>query len=77
MKDLLIIVGTMVLGFFLFSMIAGDKDSLKSAGSAVAHTFGHTLSHQGFLKSGHMHNQFRRIDFIDFRKNSSKVCCNF
>ena len=35
MKDLLIIVGTMVLGFFVFSMIAGDKDSLKSAGSAV------------------------------------------
>ena len=35
MKDLLIIVGTMVLGFFLFSMIAGDKESLNSSGSAV------------------------------------------
>ena len=35
MKDLLIIVGTMVLGFALFTMIAGDRNSLKSAGSAA------------------------------------------
>ena len=32
MKDLLIIVGTILLGCFIFHMIAGDRDSLKSAG---------------------------------------------
>ncbi|MGC2872261.1 hypothetical protein ACPW7J_06060 [Ihubacter sp. rT4E-8] len=31
MKDLIIIVGTILLACILFSMIAGDKDSLKSA----------------------------------------------
>jgi len=35
MKDLLIIVGTIFLGCLLFAMIAGDKDSLKSAGGAM------------------------------------------
>ena len=35
MKDLLIIIGTVVLGCLLFAMIAGNENSLKSAGSAV------------------------------------------
>ena len=35
MKDLLIIVGTMILGVAIFSMIAGDRNSLKSASSKV------------------------------------------
>lgn len=33
MKDLLIIIGTVLLGCLIFAMIAGDEDSLKSAGS--------------------------------------------
>lgn len=35
MKDLLIIIGTILLGCLLFSMIAGDKDSLKTAGGTM------------------------------------------
>ncbi len=35
MKDLLIIVGTILLGCLLFAMIAGEKDSLRSAGGAM------------------------------------------
>lgn len=35
MKDLLVIIGTVLLGCLLFVMIAGDKDSLKSAGSTM------------------------------------------
>lgn len=35
MKDLLIIIGTIFLGCLLFAMIAGDKDSLKAAGSST------------------------------------------
>lgn len=35
MKDLLIIIGTVVLGCLLFAMIAGNERSLKSAGRAV------------------------------------------
>lgn len=35
MKDLLIIIGTILLGCLLFSMIAGEKDSLRSAGDAM------------------------------------------
>ena len=33
MKDLVIIIGTIVLGCLIFNMIAGDQDSLKSAGA--------------------------------------------
>lgn len=33
MKDLIIIVGTVILGCILFDMIAGDEDSLKKAGA--------------------------------------------
>jgi hypothetical protein len=33
MKELVIIVGTIILGCLIFNMIAGDEDSLKSAGS--------------------------------------------
>ena len=29
MKDLVIIIGTIVLGCLIFNMIAGDQDSLK------------------------------------------------
>lgn len=35
MKDLLIIIGTIILGCLLFAMIAGDEDSLKAAGGAM------------------------------------------
>ena len=35
MKDLVIIIGTIVLGCLIFNMIAGDQDSLKSAGADV------------------------------------------
>ena len=31
MKELIVIIGTILLGCLLFSWIAGDKDSLKSA----------------------------------------------
>lgn len=31
MKDLIIITGTIVLGCFLFHLIAGEEDSLKNA----------------------------------------------
>lgn len=31
MKDLIVLVGTILLGCLLFNWIAGDKDSLKSA----------------------------------------------
>lgn len=30
MKELIIIIGTIILGIILFSMIAGDENSLKS-----------------------------------------------
>ena len=30
MKDLLIIIGTVLLGCLIFAMIAGDEDSLKA-----------------------------------------------
>ncbi len=33
MKELIIIIGTIVLGCFLFAMIAGSENSLRSAGS--------------------------------------------
>lgn len=35
MKYLVIIIGTIVLGCLIFNMIAGDQDSLKSAGADV------------------------------------------
>ena len=35
MKDLVIIIGTIVLGCLIFNMIAGDQDSRKSAGADV------------------------------------------
>jgi hypothetical protein len=35
MKDLVIIVGTIVLGCIIFTMIAGDGHSLKNAGKGV------------------------------------------
>ncbi len=35
MKDLIIIIGTILLGCLLFAMIAGDENSLKSAGSQM------------------------------------------
>ena len=35
MKDLVIIIGTIALGCLIFNMIAGDQDSLKSAGADV------------------------------------------
>lgn len=35
MKELVIIIGTIVLGCLIFNMIAGDKNSLKSAGAGV------------------------------------------
>ena len=35
MKDLIIIIGTVILGCMLFTMIAGDRNSLKSAGKQV------------------------------------------
>ena len=35
MKDLVISIGTIVLGCLIFNMIAGDQDSLKSAGADV------------------------------------------
>lgn len=35
MKELVIIIGTIVLGCLIFNMIAGDQDSLKSAGADV------------------------------------------
>ncbi len=31
MKELVIIIGTVILGCLLFQMIAGDEDSLKSS----------------------------------------------
>lgn len=31
MKELIVIIGTVILGIILFSMIAGDENSLKSA----------------------------------------------
>lgn len=31
MKDLIIIIGTIMLGLVLFSLIAGDENSLKTA----------------------------------------------
>ena len=37
MKDLLIIIGTVVLGCLLFAMIAGNENSLKSAGLSLIH----------------------------------------
>lgn len=33
MKELIIIIGTAVLGIIIFGMIAGDDESLKTAGS--------------------------------------------
>ena len=35
MKNLIIIVGTVILGCIIFSMIAGDGDSLKTASKGV------------------------------------------
>lgn len=35
MKELVIIIGTIVLGCLIFNMIAGDEGSLRSAGSQV------------------------------------------
>lgn len=32
MKEIIVIVGTIILGCLIFSMIAGDSNSLKSAG---------------------------------------------
>lgn len=32
MKDIIVIIGTIVLGLIIFSMIVGDKDSIKTAG---------------------------------------------
>jgi hypothetical protein len=32
MKELVIIVGTIILGCIIFEMIAGDQDSLRSSG---------------------------------------------
>lgn len=33
MKDLVVIIGTVVLACLIFNMIVGEEDSLKSAGS--------------------------------------------
>ena len=33
MKELVIIVGTVILGCLLFQLIAGDEESLKSSGA--------------------------------------------
>lgn len=35
MKELIVIVGTVVLGCIIFNMIAGDSNSLKSKGSEI------------------------------------------
>lgn len=35
MKELVMIIGTIVLGCLIFNMIAGDEGSLKSAGAGV------------------------------------------
>lgn len=35
MKELVIIIGTILLGCLIFNLIAGDKDSLKSASAKV------------------------------------------
>lgn len=35
MKELIVIVGTILLGCLIFNMIAGDNNSLKSAGKEV------------------------------------------
>lgn len=35
MKNLIIIVGTVVLGCIIFAMIAGDGNSLKTAGKGM------------------------------------------
>lgn len=35
MKELIVIVGSLLLGCLIFYMIAGDKDSLKSASQGV------------------------------------------
>lgn len=35
MKELVIIMGTVVLGIILFGMIAGDGESLRSAGGVI------------------------------------------
>lgn len=33
MKEIVIIIGTVILGIIIFSMIAGDDDSLRTAGA--------------------------------------------
>ncbi len=35
MKEFVMIIGMIVLGCLIFNMIAGDKDSLKSASAGV------------------------------------------
>lgn len=35
MKDLIIIIGTMVLGVMIFNMILGDEGSLRQAGTRM------------------------------------------
>lgn len=35
MKELIVTVGLMILGCMIFSMIAGDGDSLRTAGEGV------------------------------------------
>lgn len=35
MKELIIIVGTIILGCLIFDLIASDQDSLRSAGADV------------------------------------------
>lgn len=35
MKELVIIIGTILLGCLIFNMIAGDEDSLKSVSAGV------------------------------------------